>query len=139
MHPYLTPYRLATYLLLIFAAAHTFGGLLFPPSHGPASDAVLASMKSVHFNFNGADCTFYGFHLGFGFMASVFQLLSAALTWHLARFPRGDPVLGPVAWALFVAHGAATVLSWRYFFAGPGVFSTVVTVLLGWESLTTYA
>jgi hypothetical protein len=139
MHPYLTPYRVATYLLLIFFIAHTFGGLLFPPSHGPAGDAVLASMKSVHFTFNGADCTFYGFHLGFGLMASVFQFFSAALTWHLSQFPSGNAVLRPVAWALFLAHVPMVVLSWQYFFAGPGIFSTVIALLLGWESFTTYA
>jgi hypothetical protein len=139
MHPYLTPYRLATYLLLIFCTAHTFGGLLFPSSNGPAGDAVLASMKSVHFTFNGADCTYYGFHLGFGLMASVFLLFSAALTWHLSRFPGGNPVLRPVAWALFLAHVPTMVLSWQYFFAGPGISSTVIALLLGWECLTTYA
>jgi hypothetical protein len=139
MPAYLTPYRLATYLLVIFSTAHTFGGLFFPPSTGPAGDAVRASMKSVHFTFNGADCTFYAFHLGFGLMATVFLLLSAALTWHLGRFPSGNPVLRPVAWAVFLAYVPTTLLSWRYFFAGPGVFSTLITLLLGWECWTTYA
>lgn len=139
MLAYLTPYRLATYLLLIFSIAHTFGGLLYPPSRGPAGDAVVESMKSVHFMFNGADCTFYEFYLGFGLLVSVFLLCSAALTWHLSRFPSGNAALRPVAWSLFLAYVPTMVLSWRYFFAGPGVFSTLIALLLGWESLTTYA
>ena len=63
---YLGPYQIATYLLLIFCTGHTLGGLFFAPSKGAAADAVLASMKAVHFRFNGADCTYYGAHLGSG-------------------------------------------------------------------------
>ena len=136
---YLGPYQIATYLLLIFCTGHTLGGLFFAPSKGPAADAVLASMKAVHFRFNGADCTYYGAHLGFGLLTSVFLLLSAALTWHLGRFPGGNAALRPVAWALFVAFVPTTLLSWWYFFAGPALLSLLVASLLGWECLTTYA
>jgi hypothetical protein len=44
--------------------------MLSQKSLGPESDAVFSSMKAVHFNFNGASCTWYGFWFGFGLMAS---------------------------------------------------------------------
>src|SRR2546430_2708586 len=51
---YLTPYHVATYLLLIFSAAHTLGGLFLPHGYGVDANDVLASMKSIHFDFNGS-------------------------------------------------------------------------------------
>lgn len=122
--------------------------------HGPQGNSVLASMKIVHFDFNGSQRSFYDFHLGFGYMASVFLLFSAALSWHLGRVVeevkkqkgKGEKkanekdlkALKPVAWCLFLSFIPTTVLSWRFFFAGPGVFSTVIAGLLGWECFTTF-
>src|SRR5262245_4308687 len=75
----LRPFRIATYLLVIFCALHTGGGMLAQKSLGPAADTVFAAMKAVHFDFNGSDCTWYGFWFGFGLTASVFLLFSAAV------------------------------------------------------------
>jgi hypothetical protein len=140
---YLGPYRIATYLLLLFCAGHTFGGMLFPKSLGPAADTVFAVMKSVHFDFNGSDCTYYGFWFSFGLTASVFLLFSAAVAWRLADAGPGDwALVSPIAWALFASHVCNTVLSWKYFFVGPGLFSTAITLLLGigaWRKGTTRA
>lgn len=143
MHLSIRPSRAAAGLLLVFAITHTIGGLLFPPSNGLTADAVLASMKSTHFDFNGSDCTYYGFHMGFGLIATVYKVLSAALAWILG----GEQVLlnpavreaqRPLAWVLLYSQAATAFLSWKYFFAGPGVFSTVIVLLLGWECLTTF-
>ena len=87
MARWFAPYRLVTYLLIIFCAAHTIGGLFTPHSFGLAADGVLLAMKAVHFNQHGADCTYYGFHLGFGLMLSVLLLACAALAWVLAGQP----------------------------------------------------
>jgi hypothetical protein len=136
---YLNPYHIATYVLIIFSFGHTVGGLLSEHSYGPAGDAVFASMKSVHFDFHGGDCTFYGLHMGFGLMATVFLLFSASATWILAESKPADrAALRPIAWALFLAYVPTVVLSWVYFFAGPGVFSTAIALLMGWECFTTY-
>jgi hypothetical protein len=129
---YLSLYRIATYLLVLFCVLHTAGGMLAQKSLGPDSDAVFSSMKAVHFNFNGADCTWYGFWFAFGLTASVFLLFSAAVSWTLASVTREHwASAAPIAWALFASHAFHAFLSWRYFFAGPGVFSTVITALLG--------
>lgn len=129
---YLDVYRIATYLLVLFCVLHTGGGMLAQKSLGSESDAVFSAMKTVHFNFNGSDCTWYGFWFAFGLTTSVFLLFSAVVAWTLAATkPAHWSSVAPIAWALFASHAFHVFLSWRYFFAGPGVFSTVITVLLG--------
>ena len=128
---YLTPLRVASLLLVLFCALHSAGGMLSRASLGAASDAVFDSMQRVHFQFNGADCTWYGFWFGFGLTASAFLLLSAVIAWELERVPPSLwPQLRLLAWALVVSHIFNTVLAWKYFFAGPGVFGILITLLL---------
>jgi hypothetical protein len=129
---YLTPYRLAAYVLVVFCAGHTAGGMLSQRSFGPQSDAVFAAMKSVQFNFNGASCTWYGFWFGFGLMVSVFLLLSALIAWQLDKVPPESwSLVSVLAWALVVAHLCNAILSFTYFFAGPGFLASGATLLLG--------
>ena len=126
-----TPFRIATYLLLFFCLGHTAGGMLGQKSLGPASDAVFAQMKAVHFDFNGADCTWYGFWFGFGLCASIFLLLSAAISWSLDRVaPASWSAVRPIASAPVEAQAANTYLSFRYFFLGPALFGVLITLLL---------
>jgi hypothetical protein len=129
---YLTPYKIATYLLVLFFAGHTGGGMIAQKSMGPSADAVLESMKAVHFDFNGADSTWYGFWFGFGLLASVFLLFSAVLSWQLDKVSRTAwRELSVVAWAFAASHVANAILSFKYFFAGPGTIGTLVAILLG--------
>ena len=129
---HLSPYRIATYLLVLFCAGHTAGGMLAQKSLGPNSDAVFASMKAVHFNFNGADCTWYGFWFAFGLRTSVFLVFSAIVAWQLDKVrPEQWPAVAIVAWAFVASHVGNAIVSWKYFFAGPGVLASLVAVLLG--------
>jgi len=129
---YLSPYKIAVYLLALFFAGHTLGGMISQKSMGASSDAVFDSMKAVHFDFNGADSTWYGFWFGFGLLASVFLLFSVVVTWQLDKVGKENwHAVSTIAWAFAASHLATAVLSWAYFFAGPGVVSTLVTLLLG--------
>ena len=83
----ITAFRSASVLLFIFCLMHTGGGMLAQKSLGVASDTVFEAMKRTHFDFNGADCTWYGFWFGFGLTASIFLLLSAIVAWELERIP----------------------------------------------------
>jgi len=134
-----TLFRSASVLLVIFCAMHTVGGMLTQNSLGAASDRVFEQMKQVHFDFNGSDCTWYGFWFGFGLTTSVFLLLSAIIAWELERVDLASwPQLRAIAWALVASQAFNTVLSWKYFFAGPGAFGVVITVLLAlgtWRKL----
>ena len=129
---YLSLYRIASVLLVLFFAGHTAGGMLSQKSIGPGADAVFHAMKTVQFNFNGATCTWYGFWLGFGLMVSAFLLFSAIAAWQLDKVsPQSWPLVSTIAWALAASHVCTAVLSWAYFFAGPGLLATAVALLLG--------
>jgi hypothetical protein len=128
---YFTPFRIAAYLALLFCAGHTVGGMLMQKSLGPASDTVFAAMKATHFEFNGADCTWYGFWFGFGLTVSAFLVLVAVTALVLDRVaPAAWPQVQVIAWALVAAMAFNGVMAWRYFFAGPTVFSIVIVGLL---------
>jgi hypothetical protein len=124
-------YRVATCLMLLFCLGHTAGGMLSHKSLGPAADAVFSSMKSVHFPFNGASCTYYGFWLAFGLLFSVFLIFSAFVAWRLADVdPEDWPAVAPIAWALVAAHACDAILGWIYFFPGSAILATLITILL---------
>jgi len=128
---YFSLFRVAAYLTLLFCAGHTAGGMLAQKSLGPASDAVFAAMKSTHFTFNGADSTWYGFWFGFGVTVSAFLVLVAVTALVLDRVtPQAWPQVQAIAWALIVAMGFNAFIAWRYFFAGPTLFSIVIMILL---------
>jgi hypothetical protein len=127
----LKPFRIASALLLVFCVMHTLGGMLAQKSLGAASDAVFESMKRVHFVFNGADATWYGFWFGLGLTVSAFLALSAFIAWKLDAVTADSwPQVSSIAWALVASHIFNTVLAWKYFFAGPGVFGVLISGLL---------
>jgi hypothetical protein len=127
----LTPFKIASALLFLFFAGHTFGGMAGHKSLGLASDAVFAAMQSVHFTFNGSDVTWYGFWLGFGLITSVFLAFSAIACWQFDRIdPRQWSAVAPIAWALAVAQACTGVLGFHYFFVAPGVMGSIVAVLI---------
>jgi hypothetical protein len=133
---HVTPFRIATVLLVLFCAAHTAGGMLAQKSLGAEADAVFAQMKAVHFNFNGSDCTWYGFWFGFGMTASLLLLLSAIIAWQLDKVPPAAwPSVSVIAWSLVAVHAVNTYLSWKYFFIGPTIFGGVTTALLAWGTV----
>ena len=57
-------YRTASVLLLLFAAGHTIGFRQVDPAWH--ADSLVDSMKSMHFNANGSDRTYWEFFVGFG-------------------------------------------------------------------------
>lgn len=131
---YLAPYRLATYLLLFFAVAHTAGGMFGPHDENSEAEAVFHAMKAVTFSTMGATCSWYGYWLGFGLMVTVYLLFSAVVTWQLADLTRAQRrPLALVTWALCATFVASAVLSWAYFFAPPAITSLLVALLVGVE------
>lgn len=127
----ITPYRVAAILLALVFIGHTVGTVLTEPIVGPDGDAVLASMKTVSFNFFGSTRTWYGFYYAFCIVESLFLGFSAFLSWQLDSVPdRSWPYLAPIAWALAGVNTAQAVLSWMYFFIVPSVLTTAATTLL---------
>jgi hypothetical protein len=128
---YFSPYRVASYLLVLFFVGHTAGGMLAKKSLGPEADAVFASMKAVHFVSKGSTVSWYVIWFAFGLLVSVFLLFSAIAAWQLDKVSAANwPSVSVIAWALCASHACNAILSWIYFFAGPGIFATIVTILL---------
>jgi hypothetical protein len=122
-------YRIASVLLLLFAAGHTFGFRQNNPEW--RAEAVLGLMRSVHFNAQGFTRTYWDFFSAFGLFFSVFLLFAAVLAWLLGGLPA--EILARVrgiTWALAICFVAITVLSWKYAFTTPIVFSTLIMVCL---------
>jgi hypothetical protein len=122
-------YRIASVLLLLFAAGHTFGFRQNNPEWG--ADAVLGLMRSVHFDAQGFTRTYWDFFSAFGLFFSVFLLFAAILAWLLGGLPSETLArVRSIAWSLAVCFVAVTALSFRYSFTTPLVFSIVITLCL---------
>jgi hypothetical protein len=134
-------YRIASVLLLPYAAAHTFGFRGRNPEWGVDVDAVLRLMRSVHFDAQGFNLTYWDVFSAFGFFFSVFLLFAAVLAWLLGGLPAETLArVRSIAWALAICFVALTALTWRYAFTTPLVFSTLITVCLtaaAWRSAKT--
>ena len=122
-------YRIAAVLLLLFAAGHTFGFRQSDPEWGV--DALLGSMRSIHFDVQGFNRSYWDFFSAFGLFFSVFLLFAAVLAWLLAGLPAETLArVRSIAWALAICFVIVTALSWRYAFTTPIVFSILITVCL---------
>src|SRR5436305_9838376 len=120
-------YRISVVLLVLFAAGHTLGFRQADPTWGV--DTLLGSMRSIHFDVQGFSRTYWDFFVAAGFSVGVFYLFAAALAWQLGSVPAETlAVMRVTVWALALCFAAITVLSWRYLFIVPILFSLVITV-----------
>jgi len=120
-------YRIAAVLLLLFDAGHTSG---FPWSD-PQWGVDLGAMRSTHFYIMGFSRTYWDFYVGFGLTISVFFLLAVVLAWQLGGLPPESlALMRGTTWAFPLCFAAITVLSWKYLFIIPIVFSIVITLCL---------
>jgi hypothetical protein len=122
-------YRVAAVLLLIFAVGHTLGFRQSDPTWGV--DALLGSMRSVHFDVQGFSRTYWDLFVAAGLSVGVFYLFAAILAWQLGGLPAETlALMRGIAWAFALCFATITVVSWRYLFVLPIVFSIVITVCL---------
>jgi hypothetical protein len=132
-------YRISAVLLLVFAVGHLLGFRQSDPTWGV--DALLGSMRSVHFDVQGFSRTYWNLFVAAGFTVGVFYLFAAVLAWQLGGLPEETLALMRVTvWAFALCFVAITVLSWRYLFIVPIIFSIVITVCLtaaAWRSAKT--
>src|SRR5438046_5588341 len=78
-------YRIAAVLLLLFAVGHTLGFRQSDPTWGV--DTLLGSMRSVHFDVQGFNRTYWDLFVAAGFSVGVFYLFAAVLAWLLGGLP----------------------------------------------------
>src|SRR6185503_15390707 len=122
-------YRIAAVLLLLFAVGHTLGFRQSDPAWGV--DALLGSMRSIHFDLQGFRRTYWDLFVAAGFSVGVLYLFAAVLAWQLGGLPT-DTLAGMriTVWGLALSFAAITVVSWAYLFALPIVMSLVITLCL---------
>ena len=90
-------YRIASVLLVVFAAGHTFGFLKFKPPT-PEGLGVWEGMNNVHFQIGKSTYTYASFYNGFGLFATLYLVFAAFLAWHLGNVARNQPqAIGAVA------------------------------------------
>jgi len=122
-------YRVAAVLLLFFAVGHTLGFRQSDPGWGV--DALLGLMRSIHFDVQGFHRTYWDLFVAAGFSVGLFYLFSAILAWQLGSLPAETlSLMRGTAWAFALCFGAITIVSWKYLFILPIVFSIVITVCL---------
>jgi hypothetical protein len=118
-------YRLAAILLLLFAVGHTLGFRQSDSTWGV--DALLSSMRSIHFDVQGFNSTYWDFFVAAGFSVGVFYLFAAILAWQLGALPIATlALMRGTTWAFALSFAAITVLSWRYLFIVPVAFSIAI-------------
>jgi hypothetical protein len=122
-------YRIAAVLLLLFAIAHTVSFRQADPSWGV--DALLSSMRSIHFDVLGFNRSYWDFFLAAGFSVGVLYLFAAIFAWQLGGLPVATlALMRGATWAFALSFAAITAVSWRYLFAIPIAFSLAITVCL---------
>ena len=122
-------FRIAAVLLLLFAVGHTLGFRQSDPQWGV--DSLLASMRSIHFDVQGFDRTYWDLFTAAGFSVGIFYLFAAILAWQLGGLPAATlALMRGTAWAFAFCFAAITVVSWRYLFVIPIVFSALITLFL---------
>ena len=129
-------YRVSAVLLLLFAAGHQLGFRTVDPRWGIT--AQIDGLKSTYFEVQGARRNYWSFFSGFGFFVTVLLLFSAVLAWQLGGLPVMTLAsLRLVLWAFAACYVIIAVLTWRYFFTAPLVFSVLVAlglVLAAWRA-----
>ena len=122
-------YRIAAALLLLFALGHTLGFRQSDPAWGV--DALLTSMRSIHFDVQGFNRTYWDLFVAAGFSVGVFYLFAAILAWQLGGLPVATlALMRGTVWAFALSFAAITVVSWKYLFILPVAFSVAITVCL---------
>src|SRR3989442_2769181 len=104
-------YRIAAVLLLLFAVGHTLGFRQSDPKWGV--DALLGSMRSIHFDVQGFNRTYWDLFVAAGFFVGVFFLFAAALAWQVGCLPGAAfGLIGGTSQALAPFLSVITTLSW---------------------------
>ena len=120
-------YRITSGLLVLFALGHTIGFRRVDPRWN--ADSVVNGMRTVNFPVLGFNRSYWDFFSGFGFFVSVFLVFAAILAWQLGSMSREALAAIPVVrWSFAACFVLIAVLTWRYFFIPPGVFSTLAAL-----------
>jgi hypothetical protein len=104
---------------------------MYSPSRGPAEEAVFAAMQSFQFQIAGVTRSHWDFYRGYELSITVVFAVLAVLIWQLSNLSRTAPRQAvPLIVTILVAETLLSVVSWGYFFAGPGGMSILIAACL---------
>ena len=124
---------------MLFALGHTVGFRRVDARWN--ANSVVNSMRSISFEVQGFNRSYWDFFSGFGLFVSVFLIFAAILAWQFGSMSPERLLAIPVErWSFAICFVLIAALTWRYFFVAPGVFSTLVALALvgaawlgGWQ------
>lgn len=121
--------RVSAIISLLFAVGHSLGGM---QNWSPiAANAVLESMRTVHFDIMGVSRSYLDFYMGFGYSLSVSLFLQSALLWILGNAARQHAsIVRPMIGTFVVAVALGGLIAWQYIFPVPALFSLVLCATL---------
>src|SRR4029078_3609103 len=113
-------YRISSVLLVLFAVGHTIGFRQVDPNW--RADTVVSGMRSVSFEVQGFNRTYWDFFTGFGLTVTVFLIFSAVLAWRFGSMSPERLAAIPIErWSFALCFVLIAALTWRYFFVAPGI------------------
>ncbi len=131
--------KVAAALQALSAVLHTIATARETATRGPAEQAVFDAMQAFRFDIMGSTRSYWDFYRGYVFLMTVIFLLLAVLMWQLSNLSRKAPRQAlPMVAAILVAQIFLDVVSWEYFFAGPGVMSLLIVLCLVTAVIGTY-
>jgi len=121
--------RVASVISLLFTLGHSLGGL---KKWSPMGDnEVLRAMTTVRFDTMGASRTYLNFYMGFGWSLTVAMIMQTVLLWQIASLARTNPAgVRPMIAIIALATVAGGVISWRFLFPIPALFSIALVIPL---------
>jgi len=123
--------RIASVLTFIHAALHTVGGVFGGAAPG-AQQAAVAAMKANEFLAMGVTRSYWDFYMGLGLAVSVLLTVEAVVFWQLGSLAKTDALrLQPVLATFLVGYLGVSVVSYKYFFAGPVITEILIALCLG--------
>jgi len=121
--------RIASVISLLFTLGHSLGGL---KKWSPMGDnEVLRAMTAVRFDTMGASRTYLDFYMGFGWSLTVAMIMQTVLLWQMASLAQTNPAgVRPMIAIIALATVAGGVISWRFLFPIPALFSIALVIPL---------
>lgn len=125
--------RVLAVVLGVFALGHTVGTAAPKVTRGMREAVVVSAMQGYRFPVMGFDRTYWDFYRGFALTISVTMFAMAAVAWQLAAVSRRAPTEAlPMAVTLLVGCVGILLVSLKFFFAPPIVFSVMAVGVAGW-------
>lgn len=121
--------RVAATICFFHALSHTTG---YPWTRGLSleEDKALEAMQTSFLIFE-KQRTYWDFYIGFGLGISILQLAVSLILWFTSTITERAPgqarsIVGTTA----IAFWAVAVLTWRFFFLPPFIFSVLLALIL---------